>query len=153
MKNLFWIDKKLDLEELFTNDEIKFLKKEFPKINILMRASPSSADSQSNVNDSTKYKSELNKQENKKDKIYVYKKYFYKLILENAKTKYEQEENTIMLKSLSYLIEDLFNENNSDEINSKEILIYNNENNKKISFNKMKQMSTLSLPEKNINEI
>ena len=153
MKNLFWIDKKLDLEELFTNDEIKFLKKEFPKINILMRASPSSADSQSNVNDSTKYKSELNKQENKKDKIYVYKKYFYKLILENAKTKYEQEENAIMLKSLSYLIEDLFNENNSDEINSKEILIYNNENNKKISFNKMKQMSTLSLPEKNINEI
>jgi hypothetical protein len=153
MKNLFWIDKKLDLEELFTNDEIKFLKKEFPKINILMRASPSSADSQSNVNDSTKYKSELNKQENKKDKIYVYKRYFYKLILENAKTKYEQEENTIMLKSLSYLIEDLFNENNSDEINSKEILIYNNENNKKISFNKMKQMSTLSLPEKNINEI
>ena len=153
MKNLFWIDKKLDLEELFTNDEIKFLKKEFPKINILMRASPSSADSQSNVNDSTKYKSELNKQENKKDKIYVYKKYFYKLILENAKTKYEQEENTIMSKSLSYLIEDLFNENNSDEINSKEILIYNNENNKKISFNKMKQMSTLSLPEKNINEI
>ena len=153
MKNLFWIDKKLDLEELFTNDEIKFLKKEFPKINILMRASPSSADSQSNVNDSTKYKSELNKQENKKDKIYVYKKYFYKLILENAKTKYEQEENAIMLKSLSYLIEDLFNENNSDEINSKEILIYNNENNKKISFNKMKQMSTLSLPEKNISEI
>ena len=148
MKNSFWADKKLDLEELFTNNEIKFLKKEFPKINILMRASPSSTNSQSNVNDDTKYKSELNKQENMKDKIYVYKKYFYKLILENAKTKYEQEENKIMLKSLSYLIEDLFNENNS-----KEILIHNNENNKKINFNKIKQMSTISLPEKNINEI
>ena len=99
------------------------------------------------------YKSELNKQENKKDKIYVYKKYFYKLILENAKTKYEEEENTIMFKSLSYILEDLFNENNNDEINSKEMLINNNENNKKISFNKMKQMSTLSLPEKNMSEI
>ena len=153
MKNLYWTDKKLDLEELFTNEEIKFLKKEFPKINILMRASPNNTNSQSKINNHTKNKSDLNGQENMKDKIYVYKKYFYKLILENAKTKYEEEENTIMFKSLSYILEDLFNENNNDEINSKEMLINNNENNKKISFNKMKQMSTLSLPEKNMSEI
>ena len=153
MKNLYWIDKQLDLEELFSSDEIKFLKKKFPKINILIRTSPNFTNSKSNINNHTKSKLELNKKEIIKDKLFVYKKYFYKLILENVKNKYEKEGNKIMQKFLSYLIEDLFNENNDDIINSKEILVYNNENNQKINFNKMKQMSTLSLPEKKISEI
>ena len=157
MKNIFWIDKKLNLEELYTNEEIKYLKKEFPKINILIRTSPNSSNSKSSLNITSMNKSDLNKNENIKDKIYVYKKYFYKLILDNAKNKYEQEGNKIMLKSLTYLIEDLFNESNIEDSNNKEMISLNNNDNnhknEKVNFNKMKQMSTLSLPEKKMNEI
>ena len=159
MKNIYGIDRKLNLEEIFTNEEIKLLKKTFPKINILIRSSPNNSNSSSNISKQNASKSELNKIENSKDKIFVYKKYFYKLILEYIKNKYEQEGNKIMIKSLSFIIEDLFNEgSNINECNSKSIILYNNHNDnnqktEKIIFNKMKQMSTLSLPEKKINEI
>jgi hypothetical protein len=159
MKNIYGIDRKLNLEEIFTNEEIKLLKKTLPKINILIRSSPNNSNSNSNISKQNTSKSELNKTENSKDKIFVYKKYFYKLILENIKNKYEQEGNKIMIKTLSFIIEDLFNEgSNINECNSKSIILNNNHNDnkqktEKIIFNKMKQMSTLSLPEKKINEI
>ena len=62
-----------------------------------------------------------------------------------------------MIKSLSFIIEDLFNEE-SNINESKSIILYNNHNdnslkNDKIIFNKMKQMSTLSLPDEKINDI
>ena len=157
MKNIYGIDRKLNLEEIFTNEEIKLLKKTLPKINLLIRSSPNN--SNSNISKQNTSKSELNKTENSKDKIFVYKKYLYKLILENIKNKYEQEGNKIMIKTLSFIIEDLFNEgSNINECNSKSIILNNNHNDnkqktEKIIFNKMKQMSTLSLPEKKINEI
>ena len=64
-----------------------------------------------------------------------------------------------MAKSISCIIDDLFAEDNTiNDNNSKALLIYNNNldnslKNEKTNFNKMKQMSTLSLPEKKINEI
>ena len=157
MKNIYGIDRKLNLEEIYTNEEIKSLKKTFPKINILIRSSPNNSNSTSNISKQNASKSDLNKTENSKDKIFVYKKYFYKLILENVKNKYEQEGNKIMIKSLSFIIEDLFNEE-SNINESKSIILYNNHNdisqkNDKIIFNKMKQMSTLSLPDEKINDI
>ena len=157
MKNIYDIDRKLNLEEIYTNEEIKSLKKTFPKINILIRSSPNNSNSTSNISKQNASKSDLSKTENSKDKIFVYKKYFYKLILENVKNKYEQEGNKIMIKSLSFIIEDLFNEE-SNINESKSIILYNNHNdnslkNDKIIFNKMKQMSTLSLPDEKINDI
>ena len=159
MKKIYGIDKKLNLEEKFTNEEIKSLKKTFPKINILIRTSPIKNKTNINLLKKNTSKSKLNSQENSKEKIYVYKNYFYKLILENAKNKYELERNNIMAKSISCIIDDLFAEDNTiNDNNSKALLIYNNNldnslKNEKTNFNKMKQMSTLSLPEKKINEI
>ena len=159
MKKIYGIDKKLNLEEKFTNEEIKSLKKTFPKINILIRTSPIKNKTNINLLKKNTSKSKLISQENSKEKIYVYKNYFYKLILENAKNKYELERNNIMAKSISCIIDDLFAEDNTiNDNNSKALLIYNNNldnslKNEKTNFNKMKQMSTLSLPEKKINEI
>ena len=159
MKKIYGIDKKLNLEEKFTNEEIKSLKKTFPKINILIRTSPIKNKTNINLLKKNTSKSKLISQENSKEKIYVYKNYFYKLILENAKNKYELERNNIMAKSISCIIDDLFTEDNTiNDNNSKALLIYNNNldnslKNEKTNFNKMKQMSTLSLPEKKINEI
>ena len=159
MKNIYIEEPKLNLEEIFTNDEIKSLKKTFPKINILIRTSPIKNKTNINLLKKNTSKSKLISQENSKEKIYVYKNYFYKLILENAKNKYELERNNIMAKSISCIIDDLFAEDNTiNDNNSKALLIYNNNldnslKNEKTNFNKMKQMSTLSLPEKKINEI
>ena len=146
-------DQKLNLEEIFTNDEVKFLKKSFPKINILIRAIPE-------ISISNSKKHIINKpklgQENSKNKIFVYKKQFYELILENIKKKYEKEGDNIMVKSLSCLIDDLSAEDNNNINNSKTMIIINNENiskNEKLNFNRSKQSSTLSLTEKRINDI
>ena len=147
MKNIYGAEQKLDLEELFTSEEIKYLKKTFPKINILIISSPPNNNSNPIQHESSK------------DKIFIYKKHYYKLIIENIKNKYEQEGNNIMVKSLSYLIGDLFNEDNNNEINkniSNPILIYNDNNihkNERVLFNKKKQVSNASLPDKKINEI
>ena len=153
MKNIYGIEQKLNLEEIFTNEEIKSLKKTFPKINILIITSSPNTSYQ-NQNNHNKSKSKVTIQNNNKDIIYIYKKHYYKLILENAKNKYEQEGNNIMVKSLSCIIDDLFYEDNIN--NSSTVLIYNNDNNQKnekIIFNRRKQMSTISLHEKNINDI
>ena len=153
MKNIYSIEQKLNLEEIFTNEEIKSLKKTFPKINILIITSPNT-NSYQNQNNQNKSKSKVTIQNNSKDIIYIYKKHYYKLILENAKNKYEQEGNNIMVKSLSYIIDDLFYEDNNN--NSSSVLIYNNDNNQKkekIIFNRRRQMSTISLHEKSINDI
>ena len=147
MKNIYGAEQKLDLEELFTSEEIKYLKKTFPKINILIISSPPNNNSNPIQHESSK------------DKIFIYKKHYYKLIIENIKNKYEQEGNNIMVKSLSYLIGDLFNEDNNNEINkniSNSILIYNDNNihkNERVLFNKKKQVSNVSLPDKKLNEI
>ena len=146
-------DQKLNLEEIFTNDEVKFLKKSFPKINILIRAIPEISNSNSKKQIINKSKLEL---ENSKNKIFVYKKQFYELILENIKKKYEKEGDNIMVKSLSCLIDDLSAEDNNNINNSKTMIIINNENiskNEKLNFNRSKQSSTLSLTEKKINDI
>ena len=146
-------DQKLNLEEIFTNDEVKFLKKSFPKINILIRAIPE-------ISISNSKKHIINKpklgQENSKNKIFVYKKQFYELILENIRKKYEKEGDNIMVKSLSCLIDDLSAEDNNNINNSKTMIIINNENiskNEKLNFNRSKQSSTISLTEKKINDI
>ena len=147
MKNIYGAEQKLDLEELFTSEEIKYLKKTFPKINILIISSPPNNNSNPIQHESSK------------DKIFIYKKHYYKLIIENIKNKYEQEGNNIMVKSLSYLIGDLFNEDNNNEINkniSNSIIIYNDNNihkNERVLFNKKKQVSNVSLPDKKLNEI
>ena len=155
MKNIYGIEQKLYLEEIFTNEEIKSIKKLFPKINFLIKSSPSNIYQSSNF--TSKTKSTL--QDNNKDKIYVYKKYYYKIILESTKYKYEQEENSIMVKSLSNLIDDLFYEenlnNNINKNSSNSILIYNEDKqkNEKISFPKKKQMSMANLNDKKLGEI
>ena len=82
MKNMYGIDQKLNLEELFTNDEIKTLKKSFPKINILIMSYSTNDNSNQNLTESSK------------DKIFIYKKHYYNLILDNLKNKYEQQETT-----------------------------------------------------------
>ena len=146
-------DQKLNLEEIFTNDEVKFLKKSFPKINILIRAIPEISNSNSKKHIINKPKLEL---ENSKNKIFVYKKQFYELILENIRKKYEKEGDNIMVKSLSCLIDDLSAEDNNNINNSKTMIIINNENiskNEKLNFNRSKQSSTISLTEKKINDI
>ena len=148
MKN---IDAIVNLEEFFTDNEIKSLKKTLPKINILI-----TTNSTLDLNKQNKVtKSKLNQNQNLKEQIFVYKKHFYKLVLENVKNKYEQEENKALVKSLSYLIDDLFNEDKNIIKNNfkSDIINGNNDNNEKMSFDKVKQMSTLSLPEKKINEI
>ena len=146
-------EQKLNLEEIFTNDEIKSLKKSFPKINILIRAMPEISNLKSNKQSINKSKLE---QENSKNKIFVYKKQFYELILEKARKKYEQEGDNIMIKSLSCLIDDISTEDNNSNNNLNSMLLINNENiskNERLNFNKSKQTSTLSLPEKKINDI
>ena len=144
MNNIYGFDQKLNLEEIFTNDEIKSLKKSFPLINILIR---SSTINNSSSNKENFYKSKFNKQEILKDKIYIYKRPFYKLILENIKNMFKQKKNNIMIKSLSCLIDDLSIDNiNMNKNNSKAILNNNNNNNKK-------QISAISLMEKKINDI
>ena len=155
MKNINGLDQKLFLEEIFTNEEIKTLKKTFPKINILIRSSPSNIYQSSNL--TSKTKSTL--QDNYKDKIFVYKKYYYKLILENIKIKYKQEDNNIIVKSLSCIIEDLFYEenlyNNINKNNSNLVFIYNEDNpkNEKLNIPKKKQMSMANLKGKKLSEM
>ena len=145
MKNMYGVDQKLNLEELFTNDEIKTLKKSFPKINILIMSYSTNDNSNQNLTESSK------------DKIFIYKRHYYKLISDNLKNKYEQEGNNIMVKSLSCMIDDYFSENNNFETsinNSNSTLNFNNDNKKEIIFlNKKKQKSNISLADKKINEL
>ena len=151
MKTIYAFDKKLNLDKIFTNEEINSLKKTFPSIKIL------TMENNVNINKQNSSKSKLNHEENLKVKAFVYKKSFYKFILENAKKKYEQEGNNyIMVKSLSCIIDDLFYEDkNLKLINSKKLLIHNNidknKKNEKNNFNKIKQMFNISLTEKKIN--
>ena len=159
MKNINVIDQKLNLEEIFTNEEIKSLKKTFPKINILIRSSPITTNVNSNLSKISSTKTKSSQIENSKDKIYVYKKYYYKLILDDTRNKYEQEGNNIMVKSLSCLIDDLFYEdniyNNMHKNNSNSIFIYNDDKqkNEKLFFHNKKQMSMANFPEKKSNEM
>ena len=159
MKNINVIDQKLNLEEIFTNEEIKCLKKTFPKINILIRASPLTENVNSNLSKISSTKTKSSQIENSKDKIFVYKKYYYKLILDDTKNKYEQEGNNIMVKSLSCLIGDLFYEdsiyNNMNKNNSNSIFIYNDDKqkNEKLLFHNKKQASLANFPEKKLNEM
>ena len=159
MKNVNFIDQKLNLEEIFTNEEIKSLKKTFPKINILIRSSPITTNVNSNLSKISSTKTKSSQIENSKDKIYVYKKYYYKLILDDTRNKYEQEGNNIMVKSLSCLIDDLFYEdniyNNIHKNNSNSIFIYNDDKqkNEKLFFHNKKQMSMANFPEKKSNEM
>ena len=145
MKKIYGADQKLNLEEIFTNDEIKTLKKSFPKINILIMSYSSNSNTSQNQSETSK------------EKIFIYKRHYYKLILDNLKNKYEQERNNIMVKSLSCMIDDFFSENNNIDTsnnNSNSTLNYNNDNKKeKIFLNKKKQMSNVSLPEKKMNEL
>ena len=153
MKNLYGEEPKLNLEEIFTNDEIKSLKKTFQKINILI--TPSSSDNYfKNVNNQNRSRSKIVQENNSKDKIYINKMHYYKLILENIKSKYEQEGNNIMLKSISCLINDLFFEQNNSSAHS--LLANNNDyyyKNEKGLNNKRKQLSTFSLHDKNISDL
>ena len=130
MKNLYVLDQKLNLEEIFTNEEIKLLKKTFPKINILIRASPIYLNQSPNLTSKTK----STQQDYSKEKIFVFKRYYYKLILDDTKNKYEQEGNSIMSKSISCLIEDLFSEdnlyNNINKNNSNTVFIFTDDNQK-----------------------
>ena len=152
MQNLYGTDQRLNLEEIFTNDEIKSLKKSFPTINILIRSS-----SNNNSINTNKENTNKSQQQILKDNIFIYKTHFYKLILENIKNMFEQNKNNIMIKSLSCLIDDLFSKDNIiNKNNSKQKLINDNDNTQKlekINVNRMKQMSTLSLPEKKANDI
>ena len=155
MKNIYVTDQKLNLEEIFTNDEIKSLKKSFPTINILIQSSSILHNSNSSKDFSNK--SQVAQEAILKDKIFIYKKPFYKLILETIKNMFKQKNNNIMIKSLSCLMDDLFSKDNIiNKNNSKSILINNNDNiqkNEKMNFNKMNQISTISLPEKKLNDI
>jgi hypothetical protein len=159
MKNINVIDQKLNLEEIFTNEEIKSLKKTFPKINILIRTSPITTNVNSSLSKISSTKTKSSQIENSKDKIFVYKKYYYKLILDDTRNKYEQEGNNIMVKSLSCLIDDLFYEdnlyNNMPKNNSNSIFIYNNDKqkNEKLFFRNKNQMSIANFPEKRLNEM
>ena len=154
MKNLYVLDQKLNLEEIFTNEEIKLLKKTFPKINILIRASPIYLNQSPNLTSKTK----STQQDYSKEKIFVFKRYYYKLILDDTKNKYEQEGNSIMSKSISCLIEDLFSEdnlyNNINKNNSNTVFIFTDDNQKngKLYMHKKKQMSMASLQDKKLSE-
>ena len=158
MKNINVIDQKLNLEEIFTNEEIKSLKKTFPKINILIRASPITTNANSDLSKISSTKTKSSQIENSKDKIFVYKKYYYKLILDDTRNKYEQEGNNIMVKSLSCLIDDLFYEDNiyknMHKNNSNSIFIYNDDKqkNEKLFLHNKKQTPISNYPEKKLNE-
>lgn len=159
MKNINGIDQKLNLEEIFTNEEIKSLRKTFPKINILIRACPITTNGNSNLSKMSSTKTKSSQIENSKDQIFVYKKYYYKLILDDTRNKYVQEDNNIMAKSLSCLIDDLFYEdniyNNIHKNNSNSIFIYNDDKqkNEKNLFNNKKQMPITNFPDKKLNEM
>ena len=158
MKNIC-LDQKLNLEEIFTCEEIKSLKKSFPKINILIRSTSIDRSSNSNLSKASTSKTKSTQIENSKDKIYVYKMYYYKLILEETKNKYEQEGNNIMIKSFTCLLDDLFHDdklyNTINKNNSNSILIYSDDRqkNEKLIMHNKKQMSMAMLPEKRLNEM
>lgn len=85
--------------------------------------------------------------------------YYYKLILEETKNKYEQEGNNIMIKSFTCLLDDLFHDdklyNTINKNNSNSILIYSDDRqkNEKLIMHNKKQMSMAMLPEKRLNEM
>ena len=112
---------KLNLSEIYSNEEIKLLKKSIPDINnMIYLASNSELNS---TKDSKLFNDRVNPHQlqyryfpptkkmknSNNNSFFIDKEKFYTLILEKIKRFLEQEENILLSKSISLIINEIFN--------------------------------------------
>ena len=110
---------KLNLSEVYSNEEIKLLRKSFPDINnilfLLPNISYNNTDNSNSFNERTHIQQSKNslfssiRKTKQNTSYYIDKEKFYTMILGLIKQKFEKEKNFMLSKSLSLIIEEFLN--------------------------------------------
>ncbi len=102
LENEKFIEKKINLNDLYTKQELEDIKKIIPKIRPLIISNICKYNDSSNKSPSKKGTSEENKSEQ-----YIEKNKFIQLILEKIKLIFKKENNIAFSKSISFILEEI----------------------------------------------